>query len=536
MNSNRPSVPQGSKDPALPPRKRASEGRRALKRMITNYTSLGINVLIGLAWTRILFVSMGQEGLGLILLLGSAAGIGYMIQEVTKSAIVREVGTAYHDPDPDAFPTAYNSALVLCMKLAGFTAICFAAIALVLGLLRIGPDLIGAARIMILCVGITSVATVVTAPLINMFNITERFGWANSLLVARRIANLLSALLAMWLSTHDHSVGFLVIVYTITNNSISLLIIGFSTVAILRMQPELVPDLRLGTRAGQKAIVAIGGWNLLVLLAVNLHLRVDQFIVNIFTGLQGNMIFGIGVQFTSYARRVTMGMTDGLDAVAVRLSSGQRPKQMDELLRHSTRLHGLIAFPALWCFLVLVDVLYPLWLGPRLLEIENLDRLFLTSYLLLGGIIARGISDGWVRVFYGAGYVRSYAPFILAGGIINPLLAVGLSFALPEHLRIIGPAISYTAIMTTVHFIVVPVVCSRASGIPLSAILTPLLRPLLASMLAAPVLLGVRLVLGTSWMMIIAGVAAFGVVYFVACMAFVFSREDYALIKRALRG
>lgn len=170
-----------------------------------------------------------------------------------------------------------------------------------------------------------------------------------------------------------------------------------------------------------------------------------------------------------------------------------------------------------------------------------MTRAVLSSQILVLGFTARGISDGWIRLLYGAGHIRRYAPVVLAGGLLNPLLAVGLIYLLPGDWSFTGPAWSFTAIFLTFHALALPWVGARCLRVPYWHMFRPMRRPVAATALASPLLVFVpRLISPASPIGLLVNIGAFGAVY-LALTPFVVlrpheRRRAWSLIRRCLLG
>ncbi|MEI2825135.1 MAG: hypothetical protein V9F04_01145 [Dermatophilaceae bacterium] len=88
------------------------------------------------------------------------------------------------------------------------------------------------------------------------------------------------------------------------------------------------------------------GWYFAVELASSLHERVGAaHHERVLRACWATSSSVLALQVTSYVRQATQGVTFGLDAVSARFSTDKN-KSLSVLLTHSTRLHGLVAFPA----------------------------------------------------------------------------------------------------------------------------------------------------------------------------------------------
>jgi len=101
------------------------------------------------------------------------------------------------------------------------------------------------------------------------------------------------------------------------------------------------------------------------------------------------------------------------------------------------------------------------------------------------GIVARSITEGWMKYLSGIGEVRAYGPLLLKGAIFNPPLMFLLITSLPQEYAIFGPAIAFSALLFVVHLVFLPNVVSRFLDTGVLALLQPVLLPLLLNLLAA---------------------------------------------------
>ena len=143
-----------------------------------------------------------------------------------------------------------------------------------------------------------------------------------------------------------------------------------------------------------------------------------------------------------------------------------------------------------------------------------------------------------MKLFYGAGHIRKYAPFVFAGGLFNPILCILLIYLLPENASYTGAAIAYTAVYTIIHMIIMPKVTANSVGLELGTILRPSLRPLLIAIVVSPALLAASFTSDTSpinWAGVILGVGCYGVAYGIASWWLMLSRQERGGVKRLAR-
>lgn len=517
----------------------ARELKRATVRVVSNYARLFITVILGVTMVPIVLGGVGEIGFGLWSLLGATIGLGDMFREIVRSSMNRELGAAYHDPDKSRFPVVYNAAVVVTAMAALAAGAVYLALYWLINLLNVEPDWIAAARWVIVAQGLYSVVIVLCAPQVNMHLVSERLIWHNLFRSMDRFSYFLGAVLVFWiLKPADPRTGLVWFVFA--GSGLAVFFVLLSVINIVRLERGLAIRPTLAARREIRAVLGTSGWNGAMSLALNLHVRLDQIIVNVFFGTIANAAFSVGVRLTAYIRMLAVGMTDGLDVVGARLSSNEDHKAIGSVLRNSTRAHAFVALPACAVVLALADPLVRLWVG-RHLQPDSISRAVLSSQILVLGFTARGISDGWIRLLYGAGHVRRYAPVVLAGGLLNPFLAVALIHVLPGDWSFTGPAWSFTAIFLTFHALALPWVGARCLGVPYWHMFRPMQRPIAATALASPLLVFVPwLISPASPIGLLVNLGAFGAAYLALTPFLVLRRHErrraLTLIRRRLLG
>jgi O-antigen/teichoic acid export membrane protein len=466
----------------------ASELKRGAIRVVSNYTRMFLLLIVGIIFVPIFISGVGQEAYGLFGLLASTMGIAEMLNSVVRQSMLRELGAAYHSSEPNDFRNAYNAAIALCSALAVVTVAIFVGVYFLLPLLAIPDHLRTAAGWLLATQGLLSTCIILLGPHYNMLQVTERLVLFNTLGTISRSADLVTAVVLFHIiGVTDASTGVITFAAIAATTSIGVLLFG--AVYMKRKESSMVMDFSRMTRSNIKALLPTAGWNGVVVTAINLHIRVDQIIMNLFFGLLGNTAFTLAVKLTSYVRLLAFGGTSGLDVVSARLSTKEQGMSVAQLLHHATRMHAVLALPAGLLVFLIAEPLMTLWVGRSVEDPQTLTNAIILAKILVIGMTARGISDCWTSILYGAGFIRSYAPLVMLGGICNPVIAIVLIKLLPEHIAYQGPAIAYSAIFTVVHFMIIPLVTARCLNVLFSTILLPLLKPTIITAISGSMLL-----------------------------------------------
>ena len=520
-----------------------SELKRGFVRIASNYMQLGGGIVFGLLVVPLILEGMGTEGLGLIGLLGSSIGITLVVEEIVRRSMSRELSEAYHHSDPRRFSQTYNAALLLAFAAAGITLVIFAILIAILPKIFFisPPPLVTAARWFLFIKALQSVTLIIFAPTFKMYKVTERFIAHNMIRLTINARGFIAAGSILYFM--DLPIERAVVMFALITAGYSVAVNVFSSMLLMWRDRRLVPSPRSASREALSRVIRVSGWNILVTSASDLHRWMGAFLMNwVMAGLIGNALFDPAFRLASYLRRAVAGMTRGSDVVAARISTTSEPKALQGLVHATSRLHGLAAFPGLALLLVLAEPIIEVWIAGRILAnpgIENPQQ-FLAQAVMLVRIIAlgatlRAISDGWIVVFYGAGHISRYAPWVLAGGIFNPIMAVVLLFVLPDPLRFTAPAWAYVAALGIANMVIVPIVTLPSIGMTYTRVLLNLLRPLVITMAASPLLLLFRwLINDWTFLWLVIAMASFATLYFVLALMFVMNAEERHRVLNAI--
>jgi len=510
----------------------ASEVKRGLIRISSNYIRLFINVVLGLLMVRWILQGMGDEAFGLIALLGASVGIASEVKEISKRSLIREVAAAYHSGDDLHLKTVYNSAIALSFVLAGLSFLIFLIIVLIVPLLKISPGLEHAARWFLIAKGVESAAFVLLAPQHNMYLITERMSSHNLFLLVDRSWPAAAALAVLLMRIPDPAHGVIVYGWMSALGSVVGILV-WSLWMVLRIDRRLIPDLKLARRSALKGIVKMGGWNFVTVTAMNLHIRLDAILMNLFFGLVGNAAFGLANTLSNYVRRLTMGMTDGLDAVSARVAADKGSTKLGSLIYHSTRLHAVVAFPAAAVILALSYPIIDQWVGTKVTDPAVIPTAVAIMQALVIGIATRSITDGWTRILYGAGHIDKYGPLILLGGLLNAPTAIFLIWMLPPPHDMLGPALAFSIVFTIFHMFLLPVIGARTIRVRYWEFIRPIIGPAVLTAVTVPALLAARRFIH-EWNLLTLGavIGAYGALYGVAAIFFLMSADERRMFIR----
>lgn len=466
----------------------ASEARRGILRILCNYTRLFATLLLGIAVVPLTIAWLGDDAFGLISFLGANLGLAAIVRQIVHQSLVRELAAAYHGGQ-ESMDRLYPAICRISLVAAAITFLLFLIVAFALPLFNMPNAFRGAAFWFVIAQGVQSAFMVVLAPQLNIYLVMERFVGYSVWFVAVRAAHIIAVLILGYiLPIRDPASGLLWL--GVLWSALSILGYAVAAVRIIGVDRRFRIDLRRPQPGAIRTVMGTFSWNSGVQIAMNLHEQIPQFFLNIFLGTTANAAWGLGFRLVAYIRMVTTGMQFGSDAVSARLASGTDEtvarSSLQRLLAQQTRLTALVSLPAGAGVLLYAFPILHLWVGGTLKDYDaTMGMGVWMARILSVALAARAISDTWILVLYGAGFVRRYAPLVMIGGFIAPVLAAVLMFTLPSDLRFIGPAIGFTVAFFGLHLFGIPVITARCLHISAPRLLFSLLRPLLVTALAA---------------------------------------------------
>lgn len=498
--------------------------KKDIPRLASNFGRLGINLMMGLVLVPVLFHWLGNDWYGLFQLVFGSVGLALLFEDVSRTSMIRELARAFHSKDSEEFRRVYSTGMCLAVVAALLSTSLFVVLYFLIPHLNIREEMHGPARTLVIAQGITSFATTLLTPTVNMFVVTLRFLADNIWQVIRRAAYVISACVCAFVfRMDDPAEGFRA--FVLGANAIALATVIASALQLVIADRRLVPSMRYFDRQTLRNIWPTVMWNTLVNMAMNLYERTSGVIMNLAFGLHGNAVWGPALQLSSYVRMASLGVNGGIEAVSAKVAAdhGERSERMQSMIRRAIVLHALVALPMAVLIFGLAGPLVRMWIGDKIDRPDvSIPQIVLLTQILLIPVTARAISDCWSRILYGAGFVSRYAKMVLVGGAINPVLTWGLLklAPLPEPMRLYVPAAAFALVFTVFHFILLPRITARCINVSVAQIFGPLVRPAIAAALCLAILIAaVRLVPAWNLVTLCVTTGLFGLLFGVVTLA-----------------
>lgn len=485
------------------------------RRVATNYLRMAISFVLGIFLLRLL-LQFGEGVFAAVALTASSIGVAAMLKETVRGATIPELGINYHSGDKERFETAYASSVVISAIAGLFGVFVLGLFWLFLDSFSIEAALRDATGFFIISRMVSTFVSILVSPIMNMMPVTGRMSTYNFWLTFERIGEVGAAFVVFLVwgdGSGDEILFWFGVLSMVVMTTISLLA-AFHSVYGNR---EFWPKLSSVSGKRVREVFHSVGWNGAAVASVNLYLRFDVFAVNIMYGVSGTVIFGLASQLAAYTRQITMGLIAGLDAVVSKAASGKDEASRLKVIEINTRTFELQTISLFGAGIVLVlhaDWIIRFLFGDRLSSPETQVPVISLSFLLLMvGMIARGLSEGWMSILAGSGRIKDYGLPVLIGALLNPVLVVAWYYILEPDAGLISVSIIFMVLNIVFHMMVVPAVTARFLKITTLQMLKPMLAPLIVAVLCAIAASSLHQILQTETQKVLATIFIGGVVF-----------------------
>lgn len=448
------------------------------QRIATNYLRMFVSLVLGVFLIRLL-LQFGEGVYAVVALTISSIGVAEILKEGVRGATIPTMGMAYHSDDEKRFAKSYSSALVLSFLAACFAVAVLLIFAFFLDHFEFDKSLNNAALTLIYMRCLSTFVGICVSPILNLMLFTGRVGSYNFWLAMERVGEVAGAIYVFWFLSDAENALQLFWFGVLSSLGMIAAYIGATAQAIFPGK-HLVPEIRNISSADIRNTFYKVRWNLAAVGSVNLYLRFDVFAVNLFFGVFGTVIFGIASQLASYVRILTMGLIFGLDALTSQHASAGDDAGRDKLVKLSRETFELqtIALLSVAVFVVFhaqyfIDLLF----GDQLPQSVNSEAITKVFLLLMFGMIARGLSEGWMSILAGSGHIRDYALPVFIGALLNPILVVAACYTVQPDTGIQSVAIIFMVLNIIFHAGFLPVITARVLGVATKRLVEPALVP-----------------------------------------------------------
>jgi O-antigen/teichoic acid export membrane protein len=535
----------------------SNEARKGFVRILSNYTRLLTTLGLGILVVPLTIHWLGDDAFGIISLLGANIGLAGIFRQIIQMSLVRELGQAYH-ADDETFRRSYATICVIALVCALLSVVSFGIVYALVPVFQIPAEFVGPARWFVFGQGVYTAAMIILSPMLNMYLVKENFIGYNLWYIAVRAGNIVSVLILGYVVSIDNPPLGLTL-HGLTWAGLAIIGMVIATAIIISKDHRLMFRIKGSDKDARSQVFSTFSWNTGVQIAMNLHEQIPPLLLNLFFGTLANAAWGVGFRFVAYIRMCTTGVQFGSDAVSARLAAGDDSegsrKKLQRLMYIQTKLTSMIALPAAFIVFVYGWPIFDIWVGKSLTAYDEVMPIAVNmSRILAVALVARAISDSWLIILYGAGFVKAYAPWVFAGGVFAPLASIILMFTLPESMIVYAPPTMFALVLVVIHLFGLPIIAGRCLHIKPTSLLIALCRPLIAVGIALACSLGMLSIsnhtgdLGfwgsltfergqsINWAWMLGSIGVFGAVYSFCSYVFVLESSERQRITKLILG
>ena len=454
-------------------------------RIATNYGRILVSFAIGVFLVRTL-LGFGEAVFNVYAVVVIGGGVGVMLRELLRKAILPDLAAAYAAEEfGPRFAQASAAAQRTALAGAALGVALLATMGLLLDRLSVDPALVDAGRLFIACRAAQVALGVSLSPLLTLPLAMRRQALANVLLLLERIAELVGVLAALLLAPDDPVAQLTW--FALAGSGAFALLYGGAALALLRRWPQARPRLRGAGTASMSRLLRRTAWTTGMVLATNIYLRFDVLFVSAVLGAGATVAFAIAVQLTGWVRQIAAGLANGLDAVWAHMGAGRGRRDERTLLALSSALQASVTLLATGFVAVSIEDILALWLGGTGVSAASLDLAATVTLLLMLGIAARSLTEGWRTMINGQGRVDAYVRWLLPLSLLNPVLVTLVAWDAAPETGLVRIAVVFAMLQMLGHGVLVTRVAARQLGLPVGALLAPFVAPLVAALTATAV-------------------------------------------------
>ena len=464
------------------------------KRIISNYVRLFVTFFAGILIVR-LIAEIAVSALVLYLLIFASSGFAQAFKIIVQESAVPALGLSYNHIDGKKFGGIYWFSFVLSFAASLCALLVYGVFWALRGYMDFGGLPTNLYLIALIAAALRTVVSSLANPSLNAILVSGRVVTYNVVLVCERLSDLVGILIVHLLLSGLDAVdqiiwfyGMSTLLYVLTQLTCYLAAVKIDKRFCLR--PAALPVKE------RQWVKGLFGWNVVIVVAFLLYLRLSTFLLNISYGEESTLIVGIVFLLIGYQRQISMGLVVGLDAVASRLnvSSHRGDAQMRELILRSTYIQAVFSLGSMVFMILFVEQIFNLWFGDSLLESGwNVEQAGTIFRVMAIGVLARSLSEAWMKLLGGRGMVGSYAGYLILAAVVNALVVFGIvNFGgYSVYVTMVIIAISFSIFYVLVHLFVVPLQVERYLGVKFRDLIYALLMPVQVMLIAGVIGWGV---------------------------------------------
>jgi O-antigen/teichoic acid export membrane protein len=424
----------------------SSESAVVGRNLTTRYLAIAAEMVVGLLVLPYNLSHLGKAAYGLWALTTSITMYFSVLDLGYSGAVVKFVAQYRAKHDTRALNETLSTTFYLFASFGIVTYLVALGLAAFIDrLLRIGPDQVHTARLVLLITSVSvalGTACTVFGAVINGF---QRYDLNNIAGTASTIVIAIVNVLVLW-------AGFGLVELVIATTAIRVLTYGVYRANAYRVFPAMRIRLDLFRRERLRELTSFSVFMALIDWANKLNYSIDAVVIGIMLGTGAVAVWSVGQRLAEATQRLTNQLNEIIFPNVVDHSASDRIDRLQLLFLVGTRLSLATVVPIAAVLMLMAGPLVRAWVGP------GFDGSVVVVQLLALIVVVRVGNATGSTLLKGAERHR----LVAAVNVVTAVVNVSLSIALVKPLGLAGVAIgTLVPVSATAIFVLFPASCSR---------------------------------------------------------------------------
>ena len=418
---------------------------------MSNWASLGVNILIGLFLTPYIIKNLGKQGYGMWILVGSFIGYYGLLNLGVGSAITRYIARYTAQKEANKLNEVASTSLVMfCVTGAIAIFLSFVFSGIIADFFEVSlvdrPDFIRLIRIVGIATGISFPCGVLGA----CISAREHFVALNIITILRSILRSLLVVVFIKSGLGVVGVGLAPLIAT----SFTLL---FTILLFYKYASDIKLSINFANLKSLKVLLMYGGVTTIIAIADILRINIDSFVIGKFVSLDAVGVYGVAALIIGYLVRIIGSANSVLNPRFSSLDGLNDKAKIEVLLMRSLKVSSFLGFSLVLMTISFGPKFILLWAGSEYSEAIPVLTVLCVSYAFAL------VQNPGIPLLFALNKHKYYALFTVIEGFLNILISIILVF----KYSILGVALGTMISMLVIKILVMPYYIARTINVPI---------------------------------------------------------------------
>jgi O-antigen/teichoic acid export membrane protein len=429
---------------------RKFEKIQILKNVGSSWSSLAVNVLVGIFLAPFILHHLGDVAFGIWVLIFSVTGYYGLFDLGIRSSIIRYVSKYSATDDREKLTRFINTSL--------FTYTCIGVVSMALTTVlsslierffHIPPGMHSQARLLLLMVGASVSLGFPLGVFGGMLEGLQRFYILNWTSIA-------STLVRAILIVHFLHRGYGLL--TVALITVSLPIVSSIVRGIIAFRLCPVPlGSRYIDRDSFRHMANYGGTTFLIMVAARLRFRTDELVLGTMMSAVAVTYFNIGARIVDYAQEIVSNQAQLFVPMASHSEATGNLERVRKIYIAGNRVCAFLIFPVTAILIILGKHIIRIWMGAR-----YVPHSYPVLVVMIVGFALMLMQAASTRILFGLGTHRTLGWITVIEGLSNLVLSI----ALVPSLGIVGDALGTSIPLACTYLVFMPRHMKKQIGVP----------------------------------------------------------------------